>query len=61
MTQKAGLDKPRTMYDISNEFRMIVPGLNDRVVSPSPECIDFYEDAFEAGIRFPLHPFFPKF
>lgn len=55
--QEADLDRLRIMYTIPDEFRMIVLGSNERVIAPPPDCVAFYEDAFEMGVRFPLHQF----
>lgn len=57
MIQKVDLNRLRSTYAIPDEFRMIVPSSKDRVVSPSPRCVAFYKNAFEMGIRFPLHSF----
>lgn len=57
MIQEADLNRLRTTYAIHDEFRMIVLDPEDRVVSPTPGCVAFYKDTFEAGLRFPLHHF----
>lgn len=55
--QEANLERLRKMYYVPKDVRMTILGPSDRVVSPSSRCIAFYEDIFEASVRFPLHPF----
>lgn len=56
MIQEMDLDSIRVKYDVPDEFKMTAPSPDDKVVFPSSWCITFYEDIFEAGIRFPLRP-----
>lgn len=57
MTQEVDFNRLRSAYAVPDDFRMIVPSLEERVVSPPFRCVAFYEDTFKASIRFPLHPF----
>lgn len=55
--QEADIDRLRSMYSILDDFKLTFPQLDDIVVFPSPRCIAFYDDVFNTGMRFPLHPF----
>lgn len=55
--QEADLDRLKIKYAILEEFGMVVPGSNERVIASPPGSVTFYEDIFEAGIKFLLHQF----
>lgn len=55
--RKAELRKLKDKYSVLDNIRMTVPSLDDRILSPRSRCIAFYEDGFDAGVRFLLHPF----
>ena len=48
----------RDKYDISDEYKMIVLGLECQVFEPSEGCIAFYDESVRSNLRFLLHPFF---
>lgn len=51
------LERLRIIFIVPKEIKLIVPSLEDNVMFSPPGCVTFYEDAFDARIRFPLHPF----
>ncbi|KAK6121198.1 hypothetical protein DH2020_045060 [Rehmannia glutinosa] len=45
----------RHRYFIPPEYKIIIPGRDDRMHDPPPICFTFHLASLDAGLRFPLH------
>lgn len=55
--READFRRLKDKYFIPDSIRLTVPSPNEWILSLSFRCVAFYEDAFDAGVWFPLHPF----
>ncbi|GFY82855.1 hypothetical protein Acr_02g0010950 [Actinidia rufa] len=50
------LDKLREKYSFPSRIQFRIPGQGETILSTSSGEVAFYEAAFHAGLRFPIHP-----